>query len=144
VTGTARVTAVHPRRAIEGGRVTIFGSDFRVDQPLLPDVRVGNLRARVVYASPTRIAALVPPGITESGRVPVSVAGLAGDVAFLEVAAPFATGLQNYVLEGAMKVILDDHEVTLEKGDSLFFNSGLKHAMVALKGKPAKFLAIIL
>jgi sugar lactone lactonase YvrE len=93
VTGTARVTAVHPRRAIEGGRVTIFGSDFPVDEPLLPDVRVGNLRARVVYASPTRIAALVPSGITESGLVPVSVGGLPGEKAFLEVAAPFATGL---------------------------------------------------
>jgi len=93
VTGTARVTAVAPGRAIEGGRVTIFGSDFPVDQPLLPDVRVGNLRARVVYASPTRIAALVPSGITESGRVPVSVAGIPGEVAFLEVAVPFATGL---------------------------------------------------
>jgi streptogramin lyase len=93
VTGTARVTAVHPGRAIEGGRVTIFGSDFPVDQPLLPDVRVGDLRARVVYASPTRIAALVPSGITESGRVPVSVAGVPGEVAFLEVAVPFAAGL---------------------------------------------------
>jgi len=93
VTGIARVTAVHPNRAIEGGRVTIFGSDFPVGQPLLPDVRVGNLRARVVYASPARIAALVPSGITESGRVPVSVAGLPGEKAFLEVAAPFATGL---------------------------------------------------
>jgi quercetin dioxygenase-like cupin family protein len=50
----------------------------------------------------------------------------------------------NYVLEGAMKVILDGHEIILEKGDSLFFNSGLKHAMVSLKSKPAKFLAIIL
>jgi len=56
VTGTARVTAVHPNRAIEGGRITIFGSDFPVDRPLLPDVRVANLRARVVYASPTSIA----------------------------------------------------------------------------------------
>jgi sugar lactone lactonase YvrE len=93
VTGTARVTAVRPRRAIEGGRITIFGSDFPVDQPRLPDVRVGNLRARVVYASPSRIAALVPSGITESGPVPVTVAGLPGEQAFLEVAAPFATGL---------------------------------------------------
>jgi len=50
----------------------------------------------------------------------------------------------NYVLKGNLKVILDGHEVILEQGDSLFFNSGLKHAMVALKGKPAKFLAVIL
>jgi sugar lactone lactonase YvrE len=93
VTGPPRVTAVLPRRAIEGGRFTIFGSNFPVDQPLLPDVHVGNLRARVVYASPTRMGALVPPGITESGPVPVSVGGFTAEAAFLEVAAPFATGL---------------------------------------------------
>jgi streptogramin lyase len=92
VTGTARVTAVHPPRAIEGGRVTIFGSDFPLDQPLLPAVHVGGLQARVVFASPTRIAVLVPSGIRDS-RVPVSVAGVPDEAAFLEVAVPFATGL---------------------------------------------------
>lgn len=50
----------------------------------------------------------------------------------------------NYVLKGSMKVLLDGHEIILEEGDSLFFNSGLKHAMIALNRKPAKFLAIIL
>jgi quercetin dioxygenase-like cupin family protein len=50
----------------------------------------------------------------------------------------------NYVLKGTLKVILDDHEVILEEGDSLFFNSGLKHAMVAQNKKPVKFLAVIL
>ncbi len=50
----------------------------------------------------------------------------------------------DYLLKGAMKVILDGREIILEEGDSLFFNSGLKHAMVALNRKPAKFLAVIL
>jgi transcriptional regulator with XRE-family HTH domain len=50
----------------------------------------------------------------------------------------------NYLLEGAMKVILNGYEVTLNEGDSLYFDSSLDHAMRALGNKPAKFLAIIL
>ncbi len=50
----------------------------------------------------------------------------------------------NYVLEGSLKVILDNHEVILETGDSLYFNSGHNHAMFARNNKPARFLAIIL
>jgi streptogramin lyase len=88
-----RVTAVQPFQAIEGGRVTIHGSDFPVDELHLPEVRIGDIRARVVYASSTRLAVVVPPGIVHSGRMPVRIAGVSGETAFLEVAAPFATGL---------------------------------------------------
>jgi quercetin dioxygenase-like cupin family protein len=49
-----------------------------------------------------------------------------------------------YVVEGTLKVVLDGHEVVLDKGDALYFDSGHSHAMVALKGKPARFLAVIL
>lgn len=87
------VTTVEPRRALEGGRISIFGSQFPVNEPQLPEVRIGEQRARVVYASPTRIAALVPPGIAESGRVRVRVGSLAAAEAFVEVGTPFATGL---------------------------------------------------
>jgi hypothetical protein len=89
----SHVTAVEPLRAIEGGRISILGSNFPIDQPQLPEVRIGELRARVVYASPTRITALVPTGIAESGRVPVRIDGLTGDSAFVEIGTPFATGL---------------------------------------------------
>jgi hypothetical protein len=89
----SRVTTVQPSRAIEGGRITIHGSGFEVDGPHLPDVRIGNLPARVVYASPTRLAALVPAGIAASGRVSVRIAGVSDESAFVEVAAPLATGL---------------------------------------------------
>jgi sugar lactone lactonase YvrE len=90
-----RVTTVQPLRATEGGRVTILGSDFPIDRPQVPEVHVGELRARVVYASPTRMVIVVPSGITESGLVPIRIGGVANDLApaFLEVAAPFATGL---------------------------------------------------
>jgi sugar lactone lactonase YvrE len=89
---SARVTAIHPLQAIEGGRITIDGSEFPVDGPSLPEVRIGHLLARLVYASPTRLVALVPAGLN-TGRSSVGVAGAYHDLAFLDVATPFATGL---------------------------------------------------
>lgn len=50
----------------------------------------------------------------------------------------------NYVLEGTLKIIIDNHELVLNEGDSLYFDSTLKHGMVALGGVRAQFLAIIL
>jgi quercetin dioxygenase-like cupin family protein len=50
----------------------------------------------------------------------------------------------DYILEGSLKVILDGHELLLDQGDSLYFDSGIKHAMVAQNNKPARFLAVIL
>jgi len=50
----------------------------------------------------------------------------------------------NYVLEGTLKVLINGYEIILNEGDSLFFDSGIKHGMQALNNKPAKFLAIIL
>jgi streptogramin lyase len=87
------VTAIRPPRAVEGGRVTLQGEGFPVERPELPEVRVGEVRARVVYASPKELAIVIPPGVTDSGQVPVRVAGLTGETAFVEHAAPFATGL---------------------------------------------------
>lgn len=50
----------------------------------------------------------------------------------------------NYVLEGTIGVILDGNEVELHAGDSLYFDAGQNHAMVAKNGAPAKFLAVIM
>ena len=50
----------------------------------------------------------------------------------------------NYLLEGKLKVYIHDNEITLEKGDSIFFDSSHKHAMRAIGDRPAKFLAMIL
>ncbi len=88
-----RVSAIYPQLAIEGGRITIDGRYFPVDQPRLPQVRIGDLPARVVYASPTTLAVLVPSGITDGGRTAVRIEGTSGETPFIEVAAPFATGL---------------------------------------------------
>jgi mannose-6-phosphate isomerase-like protein (cupin superfamily) len=50
----------------------------------------------------------------------------------------------NYVLEGTLRVVLDKHEVILQAGDSLFFDSGVPHGMRALEGRPVRLLAVIL
>ena len=86
---STRVTAIHPRSAIEGGRITIEGSGFVVDDSSLPEVYVGDTRARVVHASPTMLAAVVPGGL-DAGRVPVRVGS---ETAYVDIAATFATGL---------------------------------------------------
>ncbi|MCQ1536645.1 helix-turn-helix domain-containing protein [Methanosarcina sp. KYL-1] len=50
----------------------------------------------------------------------------------------------NYVLEGSLKVYIHNNEIILNEGDSIFFDSNYEHAMEALGGKPAKFLAVIM
>lgn len=49
----------------------------------------------------------------------------------------------NYVLEGKLKIVVDGHELILNEGDSLYFDSSCSHGMKALEGTAAKFLAII-
>ncbi len=49
----------------------------------------------------------------------------------------------NYVIEGSMKLFIDNHEVVLNEGDSIYFDCGHKHAMKALNNAQVKFLAII-
>jgi len=50
----------------------------------------------------------------------------------------------DYVLEGTLKIVIGNHELILEEGDSVYYDSSYKHGMKALNNKPAKFLAIIL
>jgi transcriptional regulator with XRE-family HTH domain len=49
----------------------------------------------------------------------------------------------NYVLEGQMKLFINDKEVVLKAGDSIYFDAQFSHAMRALDGKTVRFLAII-
>ncbi len=87
-----RVTAVRPGRAIEGGRIVIEGVEFPVDRPHLPQVQIGGAGARVVQASSSSLSVIVPAGL-EGGPTPIRVEGVAGETMFIEIAAPFATGL---------------------------------------------------
>ena len=50
----------------------------------------------------------------------------------------------NYVLEGSLKIYIHNNEIILNEGDCIFFDSTHRHAMLALNGKPAKFLAMIM
>ncbi len=90
---SSRVTAIHPHRALEGGRITLEGSDFPPAGPRLPVVRIGGVPARVVFASPTRLAVTVPSGLAESGPAPVHIEGVTGETPLVDIATPFATGL---------------------------------------------------
>ena len=50
----------------------------------------------------------------------------------------------NYVLEGALKVVVEGHEVLLSPGDSIYFDARHSHGMKAIGQAPAKFVAVIL
>ena len=49
----------------------------------------------------------------------------------------------DFVLEGILKVMIHDHEIILEPGDSIFYDSSYGHGMEALHNSTAKFLAVI-
>jgi hypothetical protein len=86
------ISAINPIWAVEGGRVTIHGSGFPIDRPQLPEITIGDVPARAVYASSTSVSVLVPSGL-DGGPTPVRVEGVHAETAFLEVGAPCATGL---------------------------------------------------
>lgn len=50
----------------------------------------------------------------------------------------------NFCLEGRMQVIIGKESFIMEPGDALYFNSTLPHKQLALDGKAAKFITIIL
>ena len=50
----------------------------------------------------------------------------------------------NYVIKGTMMSIIDGHEIILNEGDSIYFDSGYEHAMKALNNEQVRFLAIVL
>jgi transcriptional regulator with XRE-family HTH domain len=50
----------------------------------------------------------------------------------------------HYILEGTLKMYIHDHEVVLNEGDSIFFDSSYGHAMEALNEKPAKMLVVVM
>ena len=50
----------------------------------------------------------------------------------------------NLVVEGRLLLSIGGKELTLNVGDSIYFNSPLPHGMKALDGKTVRFLAIIM
>jgi quercetin dioxygenase-like cupin family protein len=43
-----------------------------------------------------------------------------------------------------MKIIIDGHEIILNEGDSIYYDSVYTHAMKALNNKTVKMLAVVL
>lgn len=50
----------------------------------------------------------------------------------------------NYVLSGKMKFYIGDISYELSKGDSVYFDSGIPHAEVAMGDKEVQFIAVVI
>lgn len=50
----------------------------------------------------------------------------------------------NLVLEGRMLLKINDKDLVLEQGDSIYFDSELSHGMKALDGKRVVFIAVVM
>jgi transcriptional regulator with XRE-family HTH domain len=48
------------------------------------------------------------------------------------------------VLEGQLRIVIDNHEMILNAGDCIYFNSSYPHGMQAVGEQPVRFLAIVL
>jgi sugar lactone lactonase YvrE len=79
--------------AIEGGRITLEGTGFSVEEGL-PRVRVGAQPARLAAASSTALTVLVPAGV-EGGQTAVRIDELPGETAFVEIGVPLVTGVHH-------------------------------------------------
>ena len=49
----------------------------------------------------------------------------------------------DYILEGELKTVVDSHEVILEKGDCIYYDSSKPHGMIANSPEGVTFLAIV-
>ncbi len=73
------------------------------------------------------------------------------------VTAPYETGAEanhialnthigqemDLVLSGSLRIQIDEHIEVLSEGDSIIYDSGVPHGMVAIDGMPCQFLAIV-
>jgi sugar lactone lactonase YvrE len=88
----ATLTGIEPRGVIEGARLWLRGDGLPAPPPTDAAISIGGAPARVVFASPDRLAVLVPPSAT-TGRAPVRASWAPGATLFVDVGARLATGL---------------------------------------------------
>jgi transcriptional regulator with XRE-family HTH domain len=50
----------------------------------------------------------------------------------------------NFILEGSVKITIDGHEIVLNEGDSIYFDSSYEHSLDALNNKTARLLAVVI
>ncbi len=48
------------------------------------------------------------------------------------------------VQKGRLKVQINDHVEILEEGDSIYYDSGTPHGMIAIGGQPCEFIAVVM
>lgn len=102
-----RISHVSPRAACDHGRVVIHGDGFELGRPVGPDVRFGDVSARVNAVRPTRILVTVPADLA-GGATPITIDG-AGGSASVEVGSLVSRGLHqvdNPVVDAAGRIYL--------------------------------------
>ncbi|MDE7279686.1 MAG: cupin domain-containing protein [Oscillospiraceae bacterium] len=50
----------------------------------------------------------------------------------------------DYILSGSLKVVIDGKVKVFTKGDSIIYDSGAPHGMIATGGEKCEFLAILI
>lgn len=50
----------------------------------------------------------------------------------------------NYIVEGQMEITIGEKAMTLNEGDSIYFDASQPHCMRALGDKPVKFLVVVI
>ncbi|MSO51043.1 MAG: gluconolaconase [Acidobacterium sp.] len=86
------LTSLAPVRCLEGGRLWLRGDGFPQPESTADLVTIGGVPARLAFASPDRLAVIVPTGL-EGGAMPVKVAWVPGATLYAQVGSVLATGL---------------------------------------------------
>lgn len=86
------LTSLEPVRVIEGGRLWLRGDGFPPPESTADLVTMGGEPARLAFASPDRLAVIVPAGL-DGGETPVKVACVPGATLYARVGMLLATGL---------------------------------------------------
>ena len=50
----------------------------------------------------------------------------------------------DYILSGSMRIVVGEHDIILNEGDSIYYDSRTQHAMQAHGDKPVHFLAMVI
>ena len=86
------LTSLEPVRVVEGGRLWLHGDGFPQPESTADLVTIGALPARLAFASPDRLAVIVPPGL-DGGEIPVKVTWVPGATLYARGGTLLATGL---------------------------------------------------
>lgn len=50
----------------------------------------------------------------------------------------------DYIIDGSLKFNVNGHETILNEGDSVYYDSGYSHGMIAIGGKDCHFIAVVM